>query len=195
MIAKQFGKTGRKVFVLGLGTYGHGEAYGGISKENSLEVMREIIKNIPADGLFLIDTAPRYGNGKVEEWIGEFIRENGQNNILIATKGGRHIEQDRVNEKDFSEKFLSYDLENSIKRLCINKIFLYQLHNPGIKIIKEGAVFELLEQFRNEGKIEFYGVSIDNPDEGIAAINYCKKKTLKASLQYKLFTTYCKKED
>ena len=99
MDSKIFGKTGKKVFVLGLGTYGHGEAYGGISKKNSLEVMREVIKNIPTDGYFLMDTAPRYGNGKVEEWIGEFIKENGHNNILVATKGGRHIEQGRDNKR------------------------------------------------------------------------------------------------
>jgi myo-inositol catabolism protein IolS len=178
METKIFGKTRKKIYNLGLGTYGHGEAYGGIGKKNSMNVMNEVIKHIPNDSFFLVDTAPRYGSGKVEEWIGEFIKKSGRDNILIATKGGRHIESDMINEKDFSVDFLRQDLENSLKRLDINKIFLYQLHNPNLEIIKEGKAFELLESFRNKGKIEWYGISIDNPEEGMAAIEYCKKKGL-----------------
>ena len=175
---KQFGKTGKDIFVLGVGTYGHGEAYGGIGKKSSISVMNEVMEHIPVNAFFLIDAAPRYYFGQVEEWVGEFIKRSKRNNILIATKGGRHIELGRINEKDFSAHFLREDLGNSLKRLGVNKIFLYQLHNPNLQIIKEGEVFDLLESFRNEGKIEWYGISIDNPEEGIAAIEYCERKGL-----------------
>ncbi len=178
METRIFGKTGKEVYVLGLGTYGHGEAYGGIGKKNSISIMNEVIKQIPDNAFFLIDTAPRYGCGQVEEWIGEFVRSSERKNLLIATKGGRHTEPNHVNEKDFSYGFLREDFSNSLKRLGMNKVFLYQLHNPDIKIIKEGKIFELLESFRNEGKIEWYGVSINNPEEGIAVIEYCKENGL-----------------
>ena len=180
-----FGKTGKEIYILGLGTYGHGEAYGGIGKENSISVMKEVMRQISDEAFFLIDTAPRYESGKVEEYVGEFIKESGRDNILIATKGGRHIEPNRINEKDFSTQFLRQDLENSLSRLGVNKVFLYQLHNPNIEVIKDGKVFDLLESFRNEGKIGWYGISIDNSEEGIAAIEYCEKKGLKglASIQ------------
>ena len=182
MESRTFGKTGKKVFVLGLGTFGHGDAYGGIGKDNSLKVMQYIMNNIlvnnPNNAYFLIDTAPKYDSGNVEEWIGEFIKTSGRNNILIATKGGRHIEANRSNEKDFSSEFLKTDLINSLKRLNVDKIFLYQLHNPNYEIIKKGEVFHLLESFRKEGKIEWYGVSINKPEEGIAAIEYCEKNKL-----------------
>ena len=178
METRIFGKTGKEVYILGLGTYGHGEAYGGIGRKNSISVMNKVIEQIPNNAFFLIDTAPRYYSGKVEEWIGEFIKESGRENILIATKGGRHIEQDRINEKDFSPYFLRQDLENSLKRQDVNKYFLYQLHNPDLQIIKDGKVFDLLESFRDKGKIEWYGISINNPEEGIAAIEYCQNKSL-----------------
>lgn len=178
METKIFGKTGKEVYVLGLGTYGHGEAYGGIGKKSSISVMNEVIRHIPENAYFLIDTAPRYGCGEVEEWIGEFIRYSGRKNILIATKGGRHIQPNRVNEKDFSSDFLKKDLDNSLNRLGVNKVFLYQLHNPDLQIIKEGKVFELLESFKNERKIDWFGISIDEPEEGIAAIEYCEKNNL-----------------
>lgn len=173
---KQLGKTGEKVFVIGLGTYGHGEAYGGITKEDSFEVLKSIVKSIPNYANLLIDTAPRYGAGMCEKWIGEFFNEFNSNNVLIATKGGRHIDRDRMNEKDFSSEFLKADLDKSLKRLGANEIFLYQLHNPPLEILTEGSVFDLLEEFRDAGKIRFYGISIDSPEEGIAAIDVCRRK-------------------
>lgn len=183
MEIKKFGKTGKDVFILGLGTFGHGDAYGGIGKNNSLKVMQHIMNNVLGNNIsynayFLIDTAPKYDSGNVEEWVGEFIKKSDRNNILIATKGGRHIEANRINEKDFSSEFLRKDLINSLRRLKVDKIFLYQLHNPSYDIIKKGEVFHLLESFRKEGKIEWYGVSIDNPEEGIAAIEYCERNGL-----------------
>lgn len=178
MEIKKFGKTEKEVFILGLGTFGHGDAYGGIGKDNSLKVMQHVMDKIPDDAYFLIDTAPKYGSGDVECWIGDFIKKSGRKNILIATKGGRHIEADRNNEKDFSSEFLRTDLANSLRRLNVDKVFLYQLHNPDIDITKNGKVFHLLESFRTEGKIEWYGISIDKPEEGIAAIEYCGKNGL-----------------
>ena len=40
----------------------------------------------------------------------------------------------------------------------------------------DGSVFDLLEEFRNTGKIRFYGVSIDSPEEGVVAIDKCRQK-------------------
>ena len=166
---------GEKIHRLGLGTFGHGDAYGGITKEESFEILRLASDNIPEGAKAILDTAPKYGHGKVEEWVGEFAKDN-KNNFLIATKGGRHIESGRVNEKDFSPKFLRQDLENSLSRLGLKQIFLYQLHNPSLEIIRKGDVFGILEKFRKEGKIKWYGVSIDEPIEGVSSIEMCKNK-------------------
>jgi aryl-alcohol dehydrogenase-like predicted oxidoreductase len=186
-----FGPTNKKIFRIGLGTYGHGEAYGGITKEESLQILHAAAKFAAEEANLLIDTAPRYGNGVVETWIGEFLRKTKKNNILIATKGGRHIEKNRVNEKDFSTEFLYADLEGSLQRLGLKKIFLYQLHNPTLDVIMGGAVFDILENMRKQKKIEWYGVSIDSAEEGMAVINICRKKGYKglASLQliYNIF--------
>lgn len=169
-----FSVTGENVLPLGLGTHGHGHAFGGISKDESLEIFDLIFQRLPKDSKILIDTAPRYGHGTVETWIGEFLSSK-QDQILLATKGGRHIDPDRDNEKDFSDNFLLYDLDSSLTRLKVDKIFLYQLHNPSLEIIKNGAVFETLEDFINLGLIQWYGVSINSPDEGIAVIETCKR--------------------
>ncbi len=182
---KNFGKTREKVFVIGLGTYGHGDAYGGISKNQSFSVFKSILGRFPNSAKVLVDTAPRYGNGKVEGWIGEFLEILNKEKFLIATKGGRHIERGRINEKDFTKSFIERDLNDSLRRLKLNQIFLYQLHNPSLDIIKGGSIFESLEDLSDEGKIMFYGLSIDTPEEGMAALDICKDKgfTNMASLQ------------
>ena len=170
----RFSVTGEDVLPLGLGTHGHGHAFGGISRDESLEIFDLIYKTLPNNSKVLIDTAPRYGHGTVETWIGEFLASK-QDRFLIATKGGRHIEPERDNEKDFSKDFLTYDLENSLTRLKANRVFLYQLHNPTLKTIRDGTVFETLEEFRSLGLIQWYGVSINHPEEGIAAIETCSR--------------------
>jgi aryl-alcohol dehydrogenase-like predicted oxidoreductase len=173
---KLFGKTGEKIFALGIGTFGHGEAYGGITKNESFDVFQQSLSFFGRNAKILIDTAPKYGNGRVEEWIGEFKQQMGRDRFLIATKGGRHIDAGRINEKDFSPSFLKTDLDNSLKRMGTESVFLYQLHNPTLQQIKEGSIFDTLEKFRDEGKIAHYGVSIDDPDEGIAAITVCRER-------------------
>ncbi len=176
MKTRKFGETGKKVFVVGMGTFGYGSDYRQITEKEAAQIFNAVFDRIPSKGFFLIDTAPKYGLGKCEKWIGRFVKESGKDNLLIATKGGRHIEQGRVNEKDFSQRFLKRDLDNSLQRLSIEQVFLYQLHNPALEVIREGSVFDWLEQFRAERKIGFYGVSIDSPEEGIAAIDVCRQK-------------------
>src|SRR3989344_227326 len=182
---KIFGPTGKKVFSVSLGTYGHGEAYGGITKKESLEILHTAVGNITDEASLLIDTAPRYGNGLVESWIGEFLKNTNKKNVFIATKGGRHIESGQINKKDFSPEFLQKDLDGSLKRLGVGSIFLYQLHNPPLDVILEGSIFAFLEEMRKQGKIQWYGVSIDTHEEGLAVIDVCRKRGYRglASLQ------------
>jgi len=185
MTATTFGLTNKVISRVGLGTYGHGEAYGGITREESLAILHSVAEYATKNANLIIDTAPRYGNGLVEKWIGEFLRECKNDNILIATKGGRHIENGRINEKDFSAEFLKNDLERSLKRLGVDSVFLYQLHNPSDDTITDGSVFAVLETMRKQGKIQWYGVSIDTAEEGLAVLEICRKNGNKglASLQ------------
>jgi len=173
---KQLGKTGEKVFFIVLGTYGHGGAYGGISRQDSFKILDATVKSMPDYANLLVYTAPHYGAGMCEKWIGEFLAEFDVDNILIATKGGRHIESNGMDEKDFSLEFLKAELDKSLKRLRTSEIFLYQLHNPSLETLIEGSVFDLLEEFRDAGKIKFYGVSIDSSEEGIVAIDVCRRR-------------------
>lgn len=195
--SKIFGKTGISFHPLGLGTHGHGHAFGGISKKDSFSIISAILNSLPSSSCLFIDTAPRYGRGTVESWLGEYFQGT-CNNVRIATKGGRHITLERDNQKDFSPSFLAYDLESSLKRLRQDRIFLYQMHNPNIDTINNGEMFNTLEAFRASGLIDWYGISINTPEEGVAVIEYCKNYNLQglASIQliYNVWSKECYSE-
>ena len=167
-----FGPTGTVLFPLGLGTHGHGHAFGGISREESLAVLESVYRRIPKDQRILIDTAPRYGHGLVESWLGE-MADSWSDRFVIASKCGRQIDPERDNQKDFSYSFLASDIEGSLQRLRLDQLFLVQLHNPSLEEIRSGEVFATMERFRDQGLIKWYGVSIDDPTEGIEAIRTC----------------------
>lgn len=169
---EKFVKLGKySVCRLGLGTYGFGEAYGNkVSKEGALQVLRSMSDRLPVNKFFLLDTAPLYGSGKCEEWIGEFLKGE-PSNVLVATKGGRRTGWLDFNKRDFSAKFLERDLDNSLKRLGVDSVFLYQLHGPSFMDFNKG-LFDVLERFRAEGKIEHYGVSVDRPIDARAALRF-----------------------
>lgn len=166
-----------RILRLGLGTHGLGHAFGGASKEEAMEVFSAASQNIPQQYKLLVDTAPRYGHGQVEDWLGEYL-ETASNQFLIATKCGRHISPDKDNIKDWTPDFLRYDLDSSLSRLRGNEIFLYQLHNPSLDEINKGEVFEILESFRKDGLIKWYGISVNTIEEGIAAINASARREL-----------------
>lgn len=170
LYARNFAQTGERVLPLGLGTHGHGHAFGGIDLAESTTVIDAVLRSVPSDVKVMIDTAPRYGRGSVERLLGEVLRK-GTDRVLIATKGGRHIDVVRDNEKDFSSSFLRADLEGSLQRLNAEKVFLLQMHNPSMEQIRRGDFFETLEGFRREGLVDWYGVSINTAAEGDAVLD------------------------
>lgn len=134
-----------------------------------MEVLDEIYRSVPAGHRLLIDTAPRYGHGLVESWIGE-CSASLSDRFLVATKCGRRIDPQRDNQKDFSYDFLAQDIESSLMRLRANRLFLVQLHNPSLDDLRSPELFTTMETFRDQGLIDWYGVSINHAEEGIAAL-------------------------
>jgi aryl-alcohol dehydrogenase-like predicted oxidoreductase len=55
---------------------------------------------------------------------------------------------------------------------------LLQLHNPPLQLISAMGTYEPLEEMKRDGLIRFYGVSVDPPEEGLAAINATMPDTI-----------------
>jgi aryl-alcohol dehydrogenase-like predicted oxidoreductase len=70
--------------------------------------------------------------------------------------------------QDFSPSYLTRALESSLKRLQTDYVDLYQLHSPRASFMQSpafGAALETLEKLKGQGKIRFYGVATEVPED------------------------------
>ena len=173
---RTLGRTGLRVSEVGFGGWAiagnrHGNSYGPTDDTASL---RAILRAVEM-GCNFFDTADMYGHGHSEELLGEALSESPE--VLIATKVGCNF-YGNVAVLDFSPKYVAYACEQSLRRLRRKAIDLYQLHNPSLEVIRDGRVFDVMDELKRGGKIRHYGVSIFTPEEGLACIEDGRPETL-----------------
>lgn len=162
-----------KVSEIGMGCWAiggndFGNSYGNVNDVESIKAIKKALSL----GCNFFDTADVYGHGHSEEILGAAL-SNQREKAFIATKvGGSYMYGDKWGPTNFSEDYIRFAIEQSMKRLKTNYIDIYQLHNPNIKLIKEGEVFKPLRKLQKEGKIKFVGVSVHTLDEGVAALEH-----------------------
>jgi pyridoxine 4-dehydrogenase len=114
-------------------------------------------------GINLIDTADSYGPGVSEELIAEALHPY-PDGLVIATKAGLRRTGPGQWPRDARPERLKECCEDSLRRLRLDRIDLYQLHAPDPDVPIEdslGAFRELQE----EGKIRHVGVSNVSTEE------------------------------
>jgi aryl-alcohol dehydrogenase-like predicted oxidoreductase len=144
-----------KISRIGLGTWSIGGwMWGGTDEKNAISTIHYALDN----GINLIDTAPVYGFGTAEEIVGKALKQYGKREqIAIATKVGLNWKHQQP-FRDSSKTRIIKEIEDSLKRLQVEYIDLYQVHWPDPKTpIAETA--EILGQLLKEGKIRAIGVS------------------------------------
>lgn len=115
-------------------------------------------------GINLIDTAPVYGKGRSEELVGDALGELGaREDVFLATKCGLQWEGDAVWRNSRPDR-LQHEIKQSLERLAVDKIDLYQIHWPDHDVPFEESV-DVLEDFRSKGLIRYIGLSNYNLDE------------------------------
>ena len=161
---RRFGKTNWTVSEIGLGGWAIGGVdWMGVNDADSLATVRAAFDN----GVTFFDTSEAYGDGHSEEMIAEAL-EGHRHEVVVATKGGaKFLREENLN---LSEDVHRRSLEGSLRRLRADCIQLYQLHGPRRELIRSGEIWELLDRFKQEGKIEHYGLSLDYPSDGLDAI-------------------------
>ena len=167
------GRTGLRVSEIGFGamTIG-GEVFGPTDDQESLRALHRALDL----GLNLIDTADAYGRGASERLIAPVLKER-RHDVVLATKGGNEFTV-RQGQRNFDPDYITSALEQSLGRLQIDTIDLYQLHNPPPEVMLRGEIFERLDRFKREGKIRFYGVSLERTEDGVTAIETGKPDSL-----------------
>ena len=170
---RALGRTGLRVSDVGFGamTIG-GEIFGTTDDQESLRALHRALDL----GMNFIDTADAYGRGHSEELLAQVLKTR-RNEVVLATKGGNQFTV-RQGVRNFDPDYITSALENSLKRLQIETIDLYQLHNPPPEVMRKGEIFERLDRCKREGKIRYYGVSLEKTADGIVAIETGKFDTL-----------------
>lgn len=172
MERRTLGRTGLEVTVIGFGAMTIGGAFGPVDDEESSRALHVAIDA----GMNFIDTSDAYGAGHSETVIGKFLAERSdRGDILVFTKGGNDMTTGRRN---FTPDHIGACLEGSLKRLGVDAIDYYQLHNPNVENMAAEDSYALLDQARDDGKIKHWGVSVNTVEECDLAVEQNKPATL-----------------
>ena len=117
---------------------------------------RALLRRALELGVTLIDTADVYGAGESELAIAEALHPYPRD-LVIATKGGQTVVNGAAHPNCRPEH-LRAACERSMRRLRVDTIDLYQLHNPDPGVPFEESLGTLSE-LKQEGKIRLIGVS------------------------------------
>ena len=166
MNLRTFGKTGRLVSEIGLGTWQLGTRWGDpFNHEEALKILETADKN----GITFIDTADVYNGGKSEEVIGEYISGH-PDRFCVTTKCGRRLNPHTA--EMYTPAAIAGFIDDSLKRMKLNRLDMILLHCPPASVYRRDDIFGELDKQKKEGKIADYGVSIEKVEEGIRAMEY-----------------------
>jgi aryl-alcohol dehydrogenase-like predicted oxidoreductase len=142
-----------EVSVVSLGTWvSGGDQWGKTDDKQSVAAIQKAIDT----GINLIDTAPAYGLGHAEEIVGKAIKGR-RDCVFIATKCGLQKKGKKL-VLDLKPQAIRKEVEDSLSRLGIERIDLYQCHWPDPNAPIEATLEEMLKM-QSEGKINAIGVS------------------------------------
>jgi len=127
------------------------------------EAARRLVRRAVELGVDLIDTADSYGPAVSEEIVAEALHPYPEG-LVIATKAGSLRPGPGQWERDARPEHLRRACEDSLRRLRLDVIPLYQLHAVDPKVPLEESVGALAE-LQREGKIRYIGVSNFDVDE------------------------------
>jgi len=161
---RPLGCSGIEASVIGVGTGAVPRwLKDGISEKELIETLRSAIDL----GINLIDTAPTYGFGISEEFVGKVISGR-RDKVILATKCGLvwhtakgefcFSDQGKQVYRYLGAESIRYQVEQSLTRLGTDYIDLYQTHWQDSTTPIEETMSALLE-LKSQGKIRAIGVS------------------------------------
>ena len=118
---------------------------------------RRVLRRAVELGVNLIDTANSYGPKVSERLIAEALHPY-PDDLVIATKGGLTRSGPGQWSRNGRPEYLREACEDSLQRLRLDRIELYQLHAPDPNVPYEESLGALIE-LRAEGKIAHIGIS------------------------------------
>jgi aryl-alcohol dehydrogenase-like predicted oxidoreductase len=173
---RRLGDTDINISEVGFGVWTVSTGWWGeVDDERSVRLLRMAYER----GINYFDTADTYGSGKGERLLADAFGHM-RDEVVISTKIGydfynhtaRRGQQERP--QDWSEDFIRFALEQSLKRLGTDYVDFLQLHNTKMDAIEDDALFSLMQEFKAEGKIRACGIALGPKigwlEEGVRAM-------------------------
>ena len=164
MIYRKFGKTDLTVSEIGFGAWGIGGpsmageipiGWGKVDDGISVSALKKSFDR----GINFYDTADFYCLGHSEELIGNVF--GNRQDVIVASKVGHRINNDGTIRLDYSKNYILEACEKSLKRLKRGSIDYYQLHSAKLDHLENGECIEAMEKLKDEGKIRYWGLSLN----------------------------------
>lgn len=162
---RELGRTGWRVSTVSFGAWAIGAAWGNVDSGESLRALHRAVDL----GVNFFDTADVYGDGHSERLLAQLKRERDEE-IIVATKAGRRLDPHIAD--GYNAENLSQFIERSLKNLEVEALDLLQLHCPPTEVYYRPEVFAALDDLVKQGKIRYYGVSVEHVEEALKAIEF-----------------------
>ena len=160
MQTRILGNTDLELTTIGIGTWaiGGGDWLFGWGPQDEREAIEAIKRGVEL-GINWLDTAAVYGDGRSEHLVGKALQELGSaKRPLVATKCARITQKDGSIKGDLSRESILREAENSLDRLGVDVIDLYQIHWPlPEEQLEEG--WATLADLVKQGKVRHVGAS------------------------------------
>ncbi len=148
---RTLGRTGVQVSSLALGAMNFG-AIGHTTQDEATALVDAALEG----GINLIDTADFYSRGQSEEMVGKAVAGR-RDDIVLATKAYMPMSDD-PNHRGASRRWLVTELDNSLRRLGVDHVDLYQIHRWDPETSDEETLSALTD-LQRAGKIRYFGSS------------------------------------
>jgi len=172
---RKLGKDGPELTEIGFGAWAVGGpwefGWGKQDDTESIAAMEYALDN----GINWIDTAAVYGLGHSEKVVGKVLKGK-RDKVFLATKCGLVWDDNGRVKRIIEPQSIRKECENSLRRLEVDVIDLYQIHWPEKGIEK---AWEEMIRLKEDGKVKYIGVS--NFDEKQLAM--CQRLEPVQSLQ------------
>jgi aryl-alcohol dehydrogenase-like predicted oxidoreductase len=148
---RTLGRTGVQVSSLVLGAMNFG-SLGRTTQDEATAIVDAALEG----GINLIDTADRYSAGESEEMVGRAIAGR-RDDVVLATKVYSPMSEN-PNHQGSSRRWIVTELDNSLRRLGVDHVDLYQVHRWDPTTSDEETLSALTD-LQRAGKIGYFGSS------------------------------------
>ena len=152
MEQRGLGRTGMMVSPLCLGTMMFGQ-WGNSDHDDSVRIIHAALDG----GVNFVDTADVYSRGESEEIVGKALGGSRRDDVILATKVHGSMGEG-PNERGNSRRWITTEVESSLRRLGTDWIDLYQVHRHDAHI-DHAETLGVLTDLQRAGKIRAFGCS------------------------------------